>query len=363
MWEVGCMIEIIQTMNDMEKEEWDSLAGIDKVETSYDWFCFAEDLELKSCPKYCHAVYRDKRGNILGILPAYYHNIHLRNFVNQLGLIPIAKYFPEMITSFKTTRVHIPLSCDSRYFGDRKYFNECLAELKNLSREKKHFLFTILDSNEKMNLPDLLCVETFPETYTEPYPSWNAYTESQKGKRGKHIRYEYKKSVESGTKTYLKEDLDGYHDLLYNMYMDVSAKYRHPVVFPKDFFKRMEDALPGYTKCLFAENKGEIIGYLFLLENDYFISCKYAGRNYQAPDPYSYFRLMYELIKYSIKKKKPVSIEKTSYEAKLRRGFKLIEKKCYIKPNLPIVGDIYTMLAKMANKKISNHIKEIKTHV
>jgi predicted N-acyltransferase len=350
-------------MKDIEKKDWNALVGKNKAEASYEWFSFVEDLPLERKYTYCHVVYKDEKENIIEILPAHSKNFYVKDFVISSGLLSLGRISPRMKTPFTMTEVQIPLSVDSIYLGEKNHFYECLSALEAFSKEKFSYFVIIKNSNEEMNLPGYSCIELYPEVYMEPYTSWDSYIQSQKGKRGKHIRYEYKRSVESGTKTYLKEDLDGYHDLLYDMYMDVSAKYGHPVVFPRDFFKRMEDALPGYTKCLFAENKGEIIGYLFLLENDHYITCKYAGRNYQAPDPYSYFRLMYELIKHSIKKKKPVSIEKTSYEAKIRRGFKLIEKKCYIKPNLPIVGDIYTMLAKMANKKISAHIREIKTHV
>ena len=100
---------------------------------------------------------------------------------------------------------------------------------------------------------------------------------------------------------------------------------------------------------------------MFLLENDHFITCKYAGRDYSAADPYVYFRLLYELIKYSIKKKKPISMEKASYEAKLRRGFKYIEKWCYLKPLLPVLGDVYINMVTKRNKRIGKRIQEVKS--
>ncbi|MBU7041865.1 MAG: hypothetical protein HXS45_13725, partial [Theionarchaea archaeon] len=66
-------------------------------------------------------------------------------------------------------------------------------------------------------------------------------------------------------------------------------------------------------------------------------------------------------IKYSIKKKKPMSIEKASYDAKLRRGFTLIEKRSYVRSNLPLVGDLYLGLTKRANTRVVSQIEKIKS--
>lgn len=354
------MIELVRTMKDIEKKDWNSLVGKDKVETSYEWVSFAEDINIEPGHNYCHAVCEEK-GKIVGILPAYYHNVYVRKPPQVSRLYALRKIVPRAKTPFKMTRVHIPLSCDSRYFGDKKYFNECLAEIENFSREKNHFLLRIDDSNEKMNIPGFFCIEVSPEVYTESYPSWDGYIQSQRGKRGKNIRYEYKKSVDMGTKTYLVEELDAYYDLLYNMYISVYTKNNGSVTYPRDYFKRMDECLYKYTKCIFAEDNGTITGYLLLVENDWFISCKYAGRDYKARDPYVYFRLLYELIKYSIKKKKPVSAEKATYDAKLRRGFKVIEKRNYLKVNWPFLEDLYVAVLKRVNKAKAENIKRVKS--
>jgi len=341
------MIELVHTMKDIDKKEWNTLAGADKVETTHEWFSFVEDISFEPKPYYCHAVYKEK-GETVGILPAYYHFIFIKDFVWETGFFTLGSLLPKMKTPLKVTKVSIPLSCDSRYFGDKKYFHDCLTELKTFSRKRRDFLFAIMDSNEKIDSSDLFCIETFPEAYTEPYPSWDAYIQSQRGKRGKHMRYEYKKSIESGTKTYIQENLDGLYTVLYDLYLNVSVRNKSPFTFPRDFFKKMDAHLRGYAKCILAENKGKITGHLLFLENDHIISCKYAGRDYEAQDIYVYFRLMYELIKYAIDKKKPLSMERTSYDAKFRRGFNPIEKRNYLK-SYCVIGNLYLDLLKDRN--------------
>ena len=352
------MIEFVHTMKDIEKKDWNTLAGFDKVETTHEWFSFVEDISFEPKPYYCHAVYR-KKGEIVGILPAYYHFIFIKDFMRETGFLTLESLFPKMKTPFKLTKVSIPLSCDSRYFGDKKYFHDCLTELKNFSKERKDLLFAVLDFNGKIDSPDLFCIETYPEAYTKPYPSWDAYIQSQPGKRGKHMRYEYKKSIKSGTKTYIQEELEGLYTVLYDLYLNVSAANRSPLTFPRDFFKKMDEHLREYTRCIFAENEGRITGHLLFLENDHIISCKYAGRDYEAKDTYLYFRLMYELIKYAIDKKKPLSMERTSYDAKFRRGFSPVEKRNYIKSSC-FMGNLYLDLLKMVKKRFERHIQEIK---
>lgn len=354
------MIEIMNTMKDIEKKDWDALVQKDKVETSYQWFCFAEDIHMEPEHDFSHAICRNKEA-IVGIMPAYSHHIYLKNFIRESGLRPIQNLFPKVRTPLKVTRAHIPLSCDFRYFGDRKYFNECLKGLEDFTKEENHFFFVVRDSNEKLELPDYFSVELYPEAYMDPYPSWDAYIKNQRGKRGKHIRYEYKKSVNHGTKTYMIKDLEDYTDLLYDMYYNVCVKNKGVVYYPTNFFKKMEEHLHEYTRCIFAEENGDITAYLLLLENEHCISCKYAGRNYQEQDPYVYFRLLYELIKYSIEKKKPISAEKATYEAKLRRGFKAIEKRNYYKANYPHLGKLYFSFLKGIHKKRSKSIKKVKS--
>jgi predicted N-acyltransferase len=354
------MIEIITTMKDIEKKDWNALVKKDKVETSYEWFCFAEDICVEPEHDFCHSVCTDEKGTIQGIMPAYTHHIYVKNFVRESGLRPIQALFPKIKTPLKTTRAHIPLSCDFRYFGNRKYFNECLTGLENFTKKENHFLFVIRDSNERLDLPDYFCIELYPEAYIDPYPSWDAYLQSQKGKRGKHIRYEYKKSVNSGTKTYIQEDLHDYSTVLYDLYVNVCEKNKGVVDYPQNFFEKMEEHLPEYTKCIFAQENGNITAYLYILENEYCISCKFAGRTYEEKDPYVYFRLLYELIKYAIKKKKPISAEKATYEAKLRRGFKAIEKRNYYKTNYPLLGELYFSVLNQIAKKRLKSIQKVK---
>ncbi len=354
------MIEIVQTMEDIGRKEWNTLAGKDKVETMYEWFQFAQNTEADRELTYCHAVYRDERG-IRGILPACYVNTYLKDFAVAFAFFPLVNSLPSIKIPFKVTEVCIPRSIDSRYFGDRKYFNECLLAIERFSRENHHSFIIMRGFNKRINLPDYLCMELLPEAYVDPYPSWDAYLEDQKGKHGKHIRYEYRKSIENGTKTYVIEDLTDYYDPFFPLFMNVNEKNKHIMKFTREYFRKLEEYLSDFSKCIVAENKGEVVGFLFLLENDYFISCKFAGRDYTASDPYVYFRLLYELIRYSTERKKPASIEKTAYDAKARRGFKLMEKLCYVKSNYPMVGNIYLGMVKMANRRMSKQIREMKS--
>lgn len=146
------MIEIVRTVKDIEKKDWNNLVGKDIVETSYEWVSFAEDIDVEPGHHCCHAVCKEK-GNTVGILPAYYHNIYVRKPPKKSRFYPARKVFPRVKIPFKMTRIHIPLSCDSRYFGYRKYFYECLAEIENFSRERNHFLLRIDDFNEEINIP------------------------------------------------------------------------------------------------------------------------------------------------------------------------------------------------------------------
>ncbi|MBU7038062.1 MAG: N-acetyltransferase [Theionarchaea archaeon] len=355
------MMEIVHRTRDIDREEWNALTRGARPETHYNWFLFCEDIGQRRNLTYCHVIYKDSQGTIRGMLPAYSLHICLRDFLVSFGLLSLARLTPVLKTPFKITEVHIPYSVDSLYLGDPLYFNQCLRFLEEFSRERRHAFLFVKDCSSHLDLPQYTCVEQFPEVCMTPYPSWDAYCGSQQGRRAKNIRYEYRKSVEHGTKTYMVEDLGGYSTLLETMETNVWEKnksYSEPI---KGYFKKIEEYVPDLTKCIFAENGGEIAGYLFLLENDSSITCKHAGRNYSCSDPYVYFRLLYELIKYSIKQKKPVSIEKASYDAKLRRGFKLVEKRSYLKSNLLALGDLYLRLIKRANRRVATQVEEIRS--
>jgi predicted N-acyltransferase len=355
------MMEIVHKMNDIGKEEWSTLTRGMRPETDYNWFLFCEDMGWRRNLTYCHVIYKDDQGNIKGILPAYYIHICLRDFLVSFDFVSLARFAPVLKTPLKITEVHIPYSVDSLYFGDRAYFTQCLQFLEEYSRDNRHSFLFVKDCSDRLDLPQYMCIEMFPEAYMAPYPSWDTYIASLKGRRAKSIRYEYRKSVEHGTKTYMVEDLKGYSTLLSTLEMNVKKKNKSYAEDFEGYFEKIEDYVPDLTKCIFAENGGETIGYLLLLENDSYITCKHAGRDYSCSDPHVYFRLLYELIKYSIEKKKPMSIEKTSYDAKLRRGFTLIEKRGYLKSNLPVLGDLYLYLIKRANEGATSQIEEIKS--
>ena len=348
-------MEIIHTMEEIKKKDWDNLVQKDTPETSYEWFCFAEDIGFDRNLNYCHVLYKDS--TLRGVLPAYYLDVFLRDFAVSFGLMPLGRLIPLLKTPFKVTEVRIPYSVESRYLGDKKYFYECLKTLETFSRKEGHSFLFMKDTSERFDLPAYTCIELYPAVYIEPFPSWDAYLESLKGKRGKHIRYEYKKSVENGTKTFIEEDLTSYYTVLERMHQNVCKKNKSISFYPENYFEKIDTYVPHFSKCIFAESDGDITGFLYLLENDHFITCKHAGRDYDAADQYLYFRLLYELIKYSIKTKKPVSIEKATYDAKLRRGFTLQEKWCYIKSHIR-VGDIYLQFVKKANKRVKKKIQK-----
>ncbi|MGD2248163.1 MAG: peptidogalycan biosysnthesis protein [Candidatus Methanofastidiosia archaeon] len=351
------MIEIVHSLEDIKEEEWNTLVGKDKVETMYKWLLFAENAPDEKRVTYCNVLYKDHK-KIKGILPAYYIETRLRDLATACGLLTLKKYLPKMKIPFTITQARIPYSVDSRYFGDPTHFYDCLNALETFSKENNHSFLVLKDVNQKMDLPGYTYMEVLPAVYTTPYPSWDSYITTQK--KGKDIRYEYRKSVSHGTTTYLQKDLDGYYDVIHDLFLNVCEEHKSTIVYSKKYFERVEEFLSEYTKCLFAENNGEIVGYLYLLENQYAITCKFAGRDYTTQDPYVYFRLLYDLIKYSIKQKKPIYIEKATYEAKLRRGFKLKNKYCYMKPYHPL-GDMYLTLIKRGNKQIMKKIEKIKS--
>jgi hypothetical protein len=354
------MTEIITSMEEIRKREWDNLVGKDKVEMQYAWFQFIEHIDLHPEITYCHAIHRHD-GVIDGILPAYVHPIYLKQFIRESGFFSVARLMPKMKMPARMIKIHVPLCCDSRFFGNMKFFEPCVQKIAQSSLEDRCIMVVIRDFNGKRSLKHFKRIETFPEAHMNPYPSWDAYIQDQKGKRGKHIRYEYTKSTEHNTKTFLVDDLDGYHDLLYSLFLNVSTKNKSMDSLPPNFFRKMEEYLSPYTRCIFAETDGEINGYLFFLENEYYISCKYAGRTYQESDPYLYFRLIYDLIKYAIKTQKQVSMERTSYDAKFRRGFKAIEKYNYIFPRTPIGGDIYLGLITTGLNTFYKKLENIKS--
>ncbi|MGC1121076.1 MAG: GNAT family N-acetyltransferase [Candidatus Methanofastidiosia archaeon] len=334
------MIKIIHTVEDVDRNTWNALAGTDKVETTYDWFSFCEDVKLSPPLTFCHALYTEN-DEVKGIMPAYSYPIYLHNFIRESGMRPLGKLFPRTRTRFRMSKVHIPLSCDSRFFGDRTHFLTCLDKIEDYIRSSDHFLLVLQDVAESLTLPGYVKTNAWPEVCLDPYPSWDRYLESQKGKRAKSIRYEYRKSVDTGTRTFMADDLDQYTDLLYDMYLNVCDKNESIVTYPRDFFKKLEDHLSSCTRCIFAEDANDITAYLFLLENEHWISCKFAGRTYESEDPYVYFRLMYEMIKYAAGKGKPISAEKAAYQAKLRRGFKIFPKFNYSRSYYPIIGELY----------------------
>jgi predicted N-acyltransferase len=351
-------MEIIHTMKDIEKEDWNSLIKNDKVEITHEWLSFAENVGVKPGFNYCHAVHTEQ-GKPVTILPAYHQPLNLNAIIRGYKPYFIKILLNKMKVPLSITRSHIPLSCDFRILGDTTYFSKCLAALDQFSKKRHHFYLTIRDSNDYLDLPHFFCRERYPEMLLDSYSSWDTYLEDQPGKRAKSIRYEYKKSVKAGTKTYIVENLEDYNPVLYALLMNVCKQHLSFVKYPGNFFKIVKKYVPAYAKCLCAEYQGDITAFLFFLENKHYISCKFAGRDYTAEDSYVYFRLMYDLIKHAAKVGKPISMEKVSYEAKLRRGFKIQRKRDYVKLYFPIIKTLYTPVLYVTNDYVTDYTQKL----
>ncbi|MGD2250649.1 MAG: GNAT family N-acetyltransferase [Candidatus Methanofastidiosia archaeon] len=352
-------MEIIHTMKDIKKEDWNSLVKNDKVEISHEWFSFTENVGMKPGFNYCHVLHTEQ-GKPVTILPAYHQPLNLNTIIRGYKPAFVKILLDKIKVPLSITKSHIPLSCDFRILGNAKYFSECLAKLDEFSKKQRHFYLVVRDSNDYLDLPRFFCRERYPEVLLNSYSSWDAYLEDQPGKRAKNIRYEYKKSVKAGTKTYMVEDLEDYNTILHTLLMNVCQVHLSFVKYPKHFFKTVKKYVPAYARCLCAEYQGDITAFLFFLENKHFISCKYAGRDYTAEDSYVYFRLMYDLIKHAAKVGKPISMEKVSYEAKLRRGFKIQRKKDYVKLYFPVIKTLYTPVLHATNDYVTKYTQKLK---
>lgn len=352
-------MEIIHTMKDIEKEDWNRLIKGDKAEITYEWLSFAENVGMDPNFNSCHVVHTEQ-GKPVTILPAYHQRLDLNTLVRGYKPFFIKKLLHITKVPLTITRVLIPLSCDFRVLGNKKYFHQCLSELDKFSRANHHFYLMIRDSSKYLDLSHFFCREGYSELVLNTYSSWDTYLKDQPGKRAKNIRYEYKKSVKAGTKTYIEENIEDYNKVFYTLFMNVCRQHKSFVEYPKNFFKTMKKYVPAYVKCLCAEYQGDITAFLLFLENEHYISCKFAGRDYTAEDSYVYFRLMYDLIKHAINMEKPISMEKVSYEAKLRRGFKINKKRDYIKLYFPVIKTFYTLVLRKTSDYAVKYTKKLK---
>lgn len=346
-------IDIVDTINKIDREEWDALVG-ENIFTSYGWLKTLEQTFIGD-QKFRYFVLHEE-GRLLAAAACYiaHPSGQIHNCDNTL-LGRFKRYASKVGISFLPAIICPPKSAFGTHIIVEKRLDlkkaeavvtELIQKIEELASEHRlSIVFTNVMDHEIILIRGLSArgyskAFTFPLTYLDvDWSSFNDYLSSLKRispSSAKMIRNEINKNRKEGVVIEQLEKADGCQDRLYEL---VNRNYlRHngkPFPFRMEYFKALKENLGSDAVIYVAIKKNDLIGVCVLLRRNASCHISVIGVDHEsAGNDFTYFNLaFYRPIMDAISDRmKRVYCGQTQYALKTRRGFKLSNTYTFYRP-------------------------------
>jgi len=334
---------IAKTINDIPRQEWDSLFGKELIE-SYGYLKTLQDNGVEEF-SFGYLVGK-KNDNTILILPFFIMNFSFAMLLPQF-LHKISGAFNRWLKvkalflgSPTTEGFSMGISANE---DSEAVLNEALKELEAFSKEEgiAGMIFYNLSSKdlklaEYLKRKKFLGMETLPTTAINiEANSLEEYIQGLGKNTRKDLRKKLRRSQEiSELKTEPREDIADIINNVYGLYLnnfnDADINFE---ILTKYFFLNICSNMPGVAKYFITYDKGKIVAFnLCLIKNGIFID-KFIGFDYEVAHKYHlYYTTFCHNIDWCIKNGlKTYQPGFSDYHPKVRLGAKLIPLYVFVK--------------------------------
>ena len=329
--------ELVSSLADINRSEWDSLNTSNHPFTSYDFLNsleISESVSPKTGWNPQHIIIRDKNGNIIGASPNYlkmhsygeyiFDHAWANAFENSGG-----RYYPKLLSAIPFTPATGPrILIDSKNADSEKIFEliistyEMIVHNNNLSSAHLNFITESL--NKKLKKETWIKRKGLQfHWYNNNYSSFDDFLSKLKSSKRKAIKKE-RKSIQNYNLIIQKLTGDELNieiwDSFYKFYLNTIDKKWGGAYLTKDFFYLINKTMKNNILLIIAKQNNKIVaGALnFISESTLY------GRNWGAivNIPFLHFELCYyQAIEYAIEKNIKIIEAGAQGHHKIQRGY------------------------------------------
>ena len=359
-------VKYFNTIDYIDKSEWNSIVDSNHILNSYDYLRAIEHSKINDF-RYAYFMFY-----IDGLLVA-----HVQVGILTFGLDTMASYGLKKIFNFikkiypsflKITLIEsgfVSALGNSLRVSDNEYLAEILEiydkELIKLAKREKTTLILVRDiyTREKENYDLLLkykykLFNNFPNTFLEiNYNNFEGYINDLNAKRRHEVKRRLKVFYNKGCTVEKIVDFSPYTDHLINLWNQTffhSKEYQREIL-NKDYFKFLSDYLKERSFILLCKKGNIPIGFTMFIDSGDTLISTYCGIDYNYNQScYTYFVLFYESIKESIKSgKKWLELGITNYNPKIEIGAVPEPLYVYGKSINPLLNLFFVPLLKLTS--------------
>ena len=329
--------ELVSSLADINKSEWDSLNTSNHPFTSYDFLNsleISESVSSKTGWNPQHIIIKDKNGNIIGASPNYlkmhsygeyiFDHAWANAFENAGG-----QYYPKLLSAIPFTPATGPrILIDSKNVDSEKIFEliistyEMIVHNNNLSSAHLNFITESL--NKKLKRETWIKRKGLQfHWHNNNYSSFDDFLSKLKSSKRKAIKKE-RKSIQNYNLIIQKLTGDELNieiwDSFYKFYLNTIDKKWGGAYLTKDFFYLINKTMKNNILLIIAKQNNKIVaGALnFIGESTLY------GRNWGAivNIPFLHFELCYyQAIEYAIEKNIKIIEAGAQGHHKIQRGY------------------------------------------
>ena len=362
-------INIYESINSVNKVDWDSLASENNIFYSYDFLGIIEDSKIVGVNDFCYLlIYQGKELLAIAVCSIIKINLFKHNHSSRFVDSIIKKLF-----SFKMLQCGSPINISTPPYIIKKGENSkilkkyLLEQLKKLAKQRNISLILIKNLHEKI-ITDKARVLSFTRSGYSLFESvpntvinikWNSIDQYVLQMKS-YYRSKLKKHLKR-TKNISCRIIYDYMDLadeLETQWLTVYKNTNCPKleVINADYFRNLKKRYKENTFILSFEKDNQILGFALLLKNNETLHWLYIGRKKSENDSL-YMLIMYKVIETSINLGVvKIDCGPTTYSIKQDMGAEIIPLNCALSSHnffiRRLIGIFYPKQEKFYSKNI-----------
>lgn len=325
------------TIEDIEKEDWSSLAGA-IPDQQYEWFQAVEHTIPQFTPRYIVIKENSAVKGIAGL------NLESAYSMGDLDKYPLLKkILTTLFGSLTILESTAPHSTFSSFFlsEDKKAEEELFDGLKMLLKTEKVAAIALTTFYEKQPFQKYGYKEfsMSPNTcLTMEWDSFEDYLGSWKPKRRHSIASSLKKGEKKGLHIKYTKSFASYADQLYQLKKAVAIHNRNlGTILPSEFYRNCMQYLGEMGEMALCFKGNDLVAFNFSLNHEKVCTVKFVGLNYQYRE--AYYFLYANAVKRGIEKGyTKMYFGRGTYTFKERLGCKKLSILGYIKMKNPLLS-------------------------
>lgn len=340
--------EILRSISDIEKEEWNSIVEPDRLICSHEYLEAIENSQINDC-RYFYPVIRNESGKLLAHTCLYFISTELDLFakgVLKKGIQLIRKIWPGFLI-LRSIECGTPVALGNTISYANGQCPELLGEIvsaaENVAAELgvkvlifRDFYDGELGFYDQLQQLGYRKIHNLPSTHMDVrWGNFDEYLNALRSEYRHKTLARISKFNECGCTIELVESFSSLSDVLATLWkevFDAATEYKREFL-GSAFFTSIDHYLADKAAVLVARQDGVVIGFMLELFGDETLTPLFCGLDYSVSrETGTYFNLFYRSIDLAIERgMMSIDFGITTLEPKVEFGAEIVTQYMYMK--------------------------------